>query len=102
MGLGASHVLFTGSFSAPCLWKQRTVTEMALFCLYFVCGLSEQYVDLKDQILQGTSAVNAWKASSKLGHSFGAGREPKTPCAGYCREFPSHRVFAVLRGSFGC
>lgn len=34
-GLGASHILFTGSFSAPYLWKQRTVTEMALYLFVF-------------------------------------------------------------------
>lgn len=35
-------------------------------------GLSKQYIDLKDQILEEISAVNAWKVSVKPGHSFGA------------------------------
>ena len=66
-----------------------------------VGGLSEQYIDLKDQILQDTSVVNVWKASGKPGHCFDADGEPKTLCAGYCCEFPSHRISLCSEEALG-
>lgn len=66
-----------------------------------VGGLSEQYIDLKDQILQDTSVVNAWKASGKTGNSFDAGGEAETLHAGYCSEFPSHRISLCSEEALG-
>lgn len=60
-----------------------------------VSGISEQHQILSED----TSATKAWKASGKPGHSFDAGKKPKTPHGSSCSK---SQGFTVLGGSVGC